>query len=163
MKKIIILIALALPMIASAQKFGYINTQELFALMPEAKQAEDSLLARQQSYQTMYEEMVTELQNKQKEYEAQAATASEAVNQLHQQELQDLYQRIQMFQQTIEQDLQTLRQNLLAPIHERMMKAIDKVGKAETYTYVLDSAATVFVGTDASDLMPAVKKELGIK
>ena len=31
MKKLIVMLALALPMLASAQKYGHINTQELFA------------------------------------------------------------------------------------------------------------------------------------
>ena len=38
MKKLIIAVLLALPIIASAQKFGHINTQELFAAMPEVAQ-----------------------------------------------------------------------------------------------------------------------------
>ena len=35
MKKLIIAMMLILPMAVSAQKFGHINTQELFAQMPE--------------------------------------------------------------------------------------------------------------------------------
>ena len=35
MKKIIILLALAMPMLVSAQKLGHVNTSELFAQMPE--------------------------------------------------------------------------------------------------------------------------------
>ena len=38
MKKIIIAVLLALPMLASAQKFGHINSQELFTQIPEVEQ-----------------------------------------------------------------------------------------------------------------------------
>ncbi len=38
MKKIIISLMLILPLAVSAQKFGHINTQELFAQMPEVNQ-----------------------------------------------------------------------------------------------------------------------------
>ena len=40
MKKLIIILALAMPMLASAQKFGHVNTQELFTQMPEIKDVE---------------------------------------------------------------------------------------------------------------------------
>ena len=55
------------------------------------------------------------------------------------------------------------QQELLAPIHERMSKAIKAVGEREKYTYIFDSAAMVHIGDDAIDATPAVKKELGIK
>ena len=57
MKKLIIILALALPMLAGAEttpKFGYINTQELFALMPELKAAQ----ARMDSLSKQYEDMI---------------------------------------------------------------------------------------------------------
>ena len=38
MKKIIIALLLIAPMALSAQKFGHINTQELFTQMPEVAQ-----------------------------------------------------------------------------------------------------------------------------
>ena len=37
MKKIIFMLALVLPMLVNAQKFGHINSQELLAAMPELK------------------------------------------------------------------------------------------------------------------------------
>ena len=50
MKKIIITLMLALPMLASAQKFGHINTQELFAQMPEVAQVKLKMDTIQNQY-----------------------------------------------------------------------------------------------------------------
>ena len=75
----------------------------------------------------------------------------------------EMQQRIQLFYQTAEQDIQKKQQELLTPVHERMSKAIKAVGEREAYTYIFDSAAMVHVGNDAKDVTPAVKKELGIK
>ena len=47
MRKIIITIMLALPMLASAQKIGHINTQELFAQMPEMTQVKLSITPKE--------------------------------------------------------------------------------------------------------------------
>ena len=74
-----------------------------------------------------------------------------------------MQQRIQLFYQTAQEDIQKKQQEMLAPIHEKMAKAIKTVGEREGYTYIFDSAAMVHIGNDAKDVTPAVKKELGIK
>ena len=107
--------------------------------------------------------MQEEIQKKMQDYQAQEATMADAVKQIRQQELQEMNQRIQLFYQTAEQDIQKKQQELLAPVHEKMSKAIKAVGERENYTYIFDSAAMVHIGADAIDVTPAVKKELGIK
>ena len=154
---------LALPMLASAQKFGHINTQELFAQMPEVAQVKLKMDTIQNQYETQLASMNEEIQKKAQDYQAQEATMADAVKQIRQQELQEMQQRIQLFYQTAEQDIQKKQQELLAPVHEKMAKAIKTVGEREGYTYIFDSAAMVHIGADATDATPAVKKELGIK
>lgn len=163
MKKIIITIMLALPMLASAQKFGHINTQELFSQMPEVAQVKLKMDTIQSQYENQLASMNEEIQKKAQDYQAQEATMADAVKQIRQQELQEMQQRIQLFYQTAEQDIQKKQQELLTPIHEKMTKAINVVGDREGYTYIFDSAAMVHIGADAIDATPAVKKELGIK
>ena len=163
MKKIIITIMLALPMFASAQKFGHINTQELFAQMPEVAQVKLKMDTVQAQYENQLASMNEEFQKKVQDYQTQEATMADAIKQIRQQELQEMQQRIQLFYQTAEQDIQKKQQELLAPVHERMTKAIKAVGERENYTYIFDSAAMVHIGPDAIDATPAVKKELGIK
>jgi outer membrane protein len=163
MKKIIIAIMLALPMIASAQKFGHISTQELFAQMPEVAQIKLQMDTINSQYENQLASMNEEFQKKYQDYQAQEATMADAIKQIRQQELQEMQQRIQLFYQTAEQDIQRKQQELLAPVHEKMAKAIKAVGEREGYTYIFDSAAMVHIGSDAQDVTPAVKKELGIK
>ena len=163
MKKIIIAVMLALPMLASAQKFGHINTQELFAQMPEMAQVRAQMDTVQSQYENQLASMNEEFQRKVQDYQAQEATMADAIKQIRQQELQEMQQRIQLFYQTAEQDIQKKQQELLAPVHEKMVKAIKAVGDREGYTYIFDSAAMQYVSESALDVMPAAKKELGIK
>lgn len=163
MKKIIIVMLLIAPMALSAQKFGHINTQELFAQMPEVAQIKLKMDTIQGQYEAQLASMNEEIQKKAQDYQAQEATMPDAVKQIRQQELQEMQQRIQLFYQTAEQDIQKKQQDLLTPVHERMAKAIKAVGERENYTYIFDSAAMVHIGNDAIDATPAVKKELGIK
>ena len=124
MKKIIITIMLALPMLDSAQKFGHINTQELFAQMPEVAQVKLKMDTVQAQYENQLASMNEEFQKKVQDYQTQEATMADAIKQIRQQELQEMQQRIQLFYQTAEQDIQKKQQELLAPVHERMTKAI---------------------------------------
>lgn len=163
MKKIIIAMMLALPMIASAQKFGHVNTQELFAQMPEMNQVKLKMDTIQNQYEMQLTSMNEEFQRKMQDYQSQEATMPDAVKQIRQQELQEMQQRIQLFYQTAEQDIQKKQQELLLPVHEKMVKAIKTVGDREGYTYIFDSAAMQYIAEGANDVMPAVKKELGIK
>jgi len=163
MKKLIIAMLLIVPMALSAQKFGHVNTQELFAQMPEVAQIRLKMDTIQSQYEAQLASMNEEIQKKAQDYQTQEATMAEAVKQIRQQELQEMQQRIQLFYQTAEQDIQKKQQELLTPVHERMAKAIKAVGEREGYTYIFDAAAMVHIGPDAQDAMPAVKKELGIK
>ena len=163
MKKIIITMMLILPMAVSAQKFGHINTQELFSQMPEVAVVKLKMDTIQGQYEAQLASMNEEIQKKMQDYQAQEATMADAVKQIRQQELQEMNQRFQLFYQTAEQDIQKKQQELLTPVHERMAKAIKAVGERENYTYIFDSQAMVHIGNDAIDATPAVKKELGIK
>jgi len=163
MKKIIISLLLILPMAVSAQKFGHINTQELFAQMPEVAKVKLQMDTVQAQYENQLASMNEEFQKKYQDYQAQEATMADAIKQIRQQELQEMQQRIQLFYQTAEQDIQKKQQELLLPVHERMAKAIKAVGTREGYTYIFDSAAMVHIGDDAKDVTSDVKKELGIK
>jgi len=164
MKKIIVILMMALPIMASAQKLGYINTQELFAQMPDVKVANAQLDSLQAYYENVLVTMREEYQKKLQDYQQKASTMTDAIKQISEEEIMTIQQRIQTTYETAQQDVQKKQQELLAPIHEKMAKAIQKVGEDNAYTYVFDSGvATVYVGKDATDLMPAVKKELGIK
>ena len=54
MKKIILMLAMVFPMLASAQKLAYINSQELFAQMPELKVVEQKLDSLNKEYEALY-------------------------------------------------------------------------------------------------------------
>lgn len=163
MKKILVILALALPMLASAQKFGHINTQELFTQMPELNGVKAKMDTLQNMYENQLASMQEEFNKKVQEFQQGQATMTDGVREFRQQELADLEQRIQTFYQTAQQDIQRKQQEYLAPIHEKMAKAIENVGQEKGYTYVFDSAAMLYIAPDANDIMSDVKAKLGIK
>ena len=163
MKKMILMLAMVLPILASAQKIGHVNSQEIMALMPETKQMGAKLDSLQSSYETQLANMQEEFNKKLTEFQQQQATMTAGVREFRQQELAEMEQRMQMFYQTVQQDLQAKQLEYLQPVRETLLNAIKKVGAAQACTYVMDQAGMLYIAPDALDLTPAVKAELGIK
>lgn len=167
MKKILKL-TLVLAMVFSsanvfAQKLATVNTQEIFAVMPETKEMQSQLDAFGKELQEQLEAIQVEFNNRYAEFEKNQATMNPTVKQMKQSELNGLQERYAQFQQIAQQDFAKKQQELAAPIQQKLDAAIEKVAKAAGYAGVFDSM--VFVYSDAAQIAninAAVKKELGI-
>ncbi|MCM4155294.1 OmpH family outer membrane protein [Gramella sp. AN32] len=161
-------IALALTIGATAftnaqSKVAHIATQDLVQSLPEYKSAMDQLEKLNKTYQAEIEDMTAEAQSTFQRYEAEAATKTEEENQKRATEIQSAQRRIQEHSANARQDLQKKENDLLRPVLEKVRAAIQKVARAKGYDYVLDSTTgTGVLLADGYDLMPDVKKELGI-
>ena len=72
--------------------------------------------------------------------------------------------KIQNFREAAAQQLEIKQNELMAPILEKLRKAIKEVAEANKFTYVVDDASLIYVPTDESlNLMPLVKAKLGLK
>ena len=108
--------------------------------------------------------MQEELQNKYTDYQERKAQLSELLRSTKEQEIRDLDQRIQTYQQSAQQRLQDKEKELLQPIIDRAKQAISDVAKENGYTYVFDtSAGALLYQQDSDDILPLVKKKLGLK
>ena len=76
-----------------------------------------------------------------------------------------MQQRIQGFQQTAQQDLQQKEAELFQPIMDKAQSAIEAVAKANGFTHVFDLGAggVLYFSEQSIDILPLVKKELGIE
>ena len=152
--------------VASAQvKIAHVNTAAILNAMPEKAKAEKSLEKYYGELQSQLQTMATEYQNKMQDYEANVATMSNLVKQSKEKEIVDIQNRIQQFQANAEQEFESKRGELLAPILDKIQNAINAVGKEKGYTYILDLAtgAAVYVGDAATDITKDVKAKLGVK
>ena len=163
MKKIFLVLALIAPMSLFAQKFGYVNTDEVLQAMPEVAQMKAQIDTISSQYESQMSLMQEEFQKKYQDYQQNSATMAQGIREMREQELSEMQQRIQTFYQTAEQDIQKQQQALFAPIQEKMQKAIQAVGEKEGYTYIFTGSALLYKSADALDVQPAVRKQLGIK
>jgi outer membrane protein len=150
--------------IAQKQKYGYINSDELMKIMPGADTAVAKYQSYAQSLDTILMTMQQELNSKYESFNNNQAKMSDLIKQTKTKELQDLQDRIKSFQTSAQEDLQKKQNELLQPIIDKAKSAIEKVAKANGYTLIIDSRQGILLYVAATeDILPLVKKELGIK
>lgn len=146
-------------------KLGHINTAELLSQMPEMKKAQDSLTAKDTEIRNQLAEMQKEYEKLMQEYQANQSTYTDLTRTAKEQAIQQLIERIQTFQNLAQQEMAKAQERLLQPIMEKANKAIQEVGKENGFTYIFDlsNGAVLYVAENAIDVLPLVKKKLGIQ
>lgn len=162
-KKLLLAIMIALPMSVFAQKFGVINTNQLMETLPEIKTVKEQMDAATKKYEDEFAKLQEEFNKKYQEFQALEESTPQTIKDRRMQEMQELDTKIQKFRETAAQDLQRQQQQLMAPIQENVMKAIQSVGAEGGFTFIFDNVVPLYVGTDVTDITPLVKTRLGIK
>ena len=145
-------------------KLAHINSTELMKVMPGVDTAQKAI----QEFAKLLEEeltaMRTEFDKKYAKFLEDQPLLPQGTQKVRMQELQDLENRINMFQEQAQSDMQEKQEELLKPIIDKAKKAIEEVAKENTYNYVFDSGMGVLLYSDESDdILNLVKKKLGIK
>lgn len=162
-KKLLLAIMIALPMSVFAQKFAVINTQQLMESMPEIKTVNEQLEAANKKYQDEFTKLQEEFQKKFEEFQGLEASTPQTIKERRMQEMQELENKIQQFRELAAQDIQRQQQQLMAPIQEKVVQAIQAVGAEGNYTFVFENMMPLYTGTDVTDITDTVKGRLGIK
>lgn len=151
---------------ASAQKFGYIDVNEVLMQMPGLDSVQIKLEKFQRELLGQLEIMQVEQNKKLDDYQKNSATMSEAVKQDKEREITNLGQRMQEFRQTAEQDMTAEQEKLLGPLLDQIEAAIEKVSKANSIIAVFNIGVPSLAYYDKAamtDLGPLVKRELKIQ
>ncbi len=145
-------------------KLGHINSNDLMQIMPGRDSAQTVLQKEVQDLEATLKTMQGEMEKRYNEYMENQAGWTELIRNTKQREIQDMGARIQEFQENAQKQLQERESTLLKPIIDRAKKAIEDVAREGGYTYILDAGtAAVLYSQDSDDIMPLVKKKLGLK
>lgn len=145
-------------------KTGYINFQQMIAMMPESKLAGDSLNIFQEKLNADGQQLVAEYTKKVTEYDSTQANLSVAMKEVKINEIKSLSANIQKYKEMSEQAMNGREQQLLAPILDKAKKILKAVANEKGYTLVIDNSRdAVLVSAEADDLMTAVKAKMGIR
>jgi outer membrane protein len=153
---------------ANAQtfKFGHINGTEILQILAERDSLESNIEKVRKDLAALLSELDAEYQKKITEFSENQDKWSSVVKDSKQAELMDMQRRAKIQSDNAEARFQQEYQKLLEPIHKKYKDAVDKVGKANGFTYIYDISAgnPIFVNeTQSTDIGALVKKELGIK
>lgn len=163
---VILFASMALAMPGQAQsnaKFGYVDSNELLALMPEKDSVEVRLREYQAYLEEQIQEMFNEYESKVNAYRANQSTMSNIIKQTREREIADLEERITQFQQTAESDFQNKQAELYNPLIEKARRAIKQVAEEHGYTYIFDvSIGSLLYWEKGENVLPLVKKEMGL-
>lgn len=163
MKKILVMIMMLAPMAAFAQKFAHLNSQELITSLPEAIRVQGELEAQGKIFENELKAMQDELQKKADDYDKNKNTMNATKQAETEQQLQELYGKIQQAAQDNQQAFNKMQQEKLGPILDKVRKAIEAVAKAGNYVYVmeLEGGQPLYINTALSeDITAKVKAQL---
>lgn len=170
MKKGLIVVVLALLTFggnAMAQKnikLGHINSNDLMQIMPGRDSAQAALQKEVEDLQAEFATLQKEYETKVNDYMAKRDQLSELIRKTKENDLQAMATRLEENRQKAEKQLEERQEALLKPIVDRAKKAIEEVGKENGYTYIFDAGVgAVLYSQDSDDIMPLVKKKLGLK
>jgi len=162
---IVALAGMGMSLRAQNLKFGHINSQELLKSMPENDSAQAQLQRFVKQLQDQMDELQVEYNKKLQDYQAQQDQLTDLIRKTKEQELMNLQKNIQDFQAAAQQEMQKKQQELLQPIIDKANNAIKEVARENGFIYIFDvSAGTILYYSEKSvDILPMVKKKLGIE
>lgn len=149
---------------AQSFKTGHVNRDEIIMAMPDYDTAMQKYNTFGQELTNAMELMQVEYNNKLDQYEKDSKILTEIVKTNKVQELTDMQNRINNFQQQAQAQLQDKQTELLNPIIERAGVAINAVAKEGGFLYIYDVRTLVYFDpVKSTDIGPLVKTRLGIK
>jgi outer membrane protein len=159
---------LPLSLFAQELKFGHINREALLKEMPEALEAQRKLESKILDYKTETSKLENELTKKVDEFKKVSATLDPAIRAAREAELNSMYENIQKFTATAQEELQKTQMELMMPIEDKINKAINAVGDENGFMYIFEKfdnqvQTVLYYSPKSTDILPLVRKKLGLK
>lgn len=168
-KKILLAIAIALPLFgASAQstvKIGLVDTSAIIQALPDTQEAQKKVADASKKYEDEYARLGEEMKRMYDELQNMKEDELPAIRERKIREFQDYQNKVQTFEQTAQQDLQRMQQELMAPIFQKIKAAVESVGKENNFSMIQDNnpQMTFYFADPVVDITPMVKAKLGLK
>jgi outer membrane protein len=164
-------LSLLVPSAVSAQrKVGYINMNDLIAVMHETAQARKTLQAYSDSLSTAEGGLQQEFTTKRDAFFRDSASLDATTKEAHRRVLQKIIQQDGEFRASAKAQLDSLQRALMAAVVTKAEDAVAATAKANGYAYVFRKVSGtsdqqqefVILGPEGDDLLPQVKKQLGL-
>jgi len=166
-KKILLVAAILIPMLASAQtlKIGLVDQSDILSKMPETEAAQKQIADISKKYDDEYKKLVEEMNRRIEDFKQMKEDELPAIKERKARDIEDYQSKIQQFENTAMQEIQKMNQELMAPIVQKIRSAIESVGKEGGYSLIQDKnpQLTIYFAAPVVDITPEVKAKLGVK
>lgn len=166
LKKLLLVAALLFPMLASAQtlKIGLVDTNEVFAKMPESTAAQKQIEEVSKKYDDEYTKLGEEMKRMYDELQNMKEDELPAIRERKTRGFTDYQQKIKQFEEQAMADLQKMQQDLMAPIMQKIRGAVESVGKEGNYSLIQEKnpQLTIYFDSPVVDITNEVKAKLGL-
>ena len=110
------------------------------------------------------QDLAKEFETKATQFSKDSASLTASMKEIKRNELVEMYQKVQNWNQIAQDKYNQKAQEKIAPIRTKAFDAIKAVAKEKGYGYILDASTNVLlVAPPGDDIMSLVKAKLGIK
>lgn len=166
-KRLILAIAVILPMSVFAQKFGVVDLESVFQSMPEYTTMRTTLDEATKKYETEFQQLREELDKLVAEFQtlSQDPNTPQTITERRLNDIQERQQKIDQFRATAQQDLNRLSETLAAPIQQKISEAVKTVGTEGQFTFIFpnEQGLLLYQGANVENITDAVKAKLNVK
>ena len=143
-------------------KIGHVDIAEILAALPARDSAAAVIEKETKEMQSTYDDMTAVYNRMLDDYEKEQSNFSEVVKKSKESELLDKEKRLQEFEQNASAKLQKRNSELIQPILNKILKAVDKVAGENGFTYILDvsKGSVVYTSKDSQNINQMVLKIL---
>lgn len=156
-----ILLSLVFAIGAGAQKYGYVNTEELVLSLPEVKEANTVIEKMRDSLGLILDGKISDLEKKYRDLESRIDDISPNQQKKELQALKAEENEIGKFEQSLNNKLLLKSQELMTPIQEKINKALQEVASEGNYLYIFDgSIGNILYADESTDISGLIKAKL---
>ncbi len=148
---------------AAAQSggLGYIDSQRILAQAPGTTEAQRTFEEDMARYRTELEQLGTQLDSLQNNYNQQQATLATDVREQRQQEIQQKFMEYQQRTAELEETAQQRQAELVGPIMQRISEVIEQIRSEGGYAMIFDTSTGALITADPQlDLTEQVLERL---
>lgn len=143
-------------------KIGHVDINQIMNALPQRDSAAAVLEKETKEIQSTFDDMTVVYNKMMDEYEKGQSAYSALVKKNKETELLDKEKRLREFEQNASSNLQKRNAELIQPIIDKIIRAVDKVSSENGFTYILDvsKGSVVYTSKDSQNINPLVLKIL---
>lgn len=146
---------------AGSQKFGYFDLQTVLDQSKYGKQAREDFKREKEKIKGDMDEKATKFKTAKEELDKKKAVMDESAKNKKNKEIQEMQQEGEKFIMEANAKLNKLSNELMAPIVDKVLEIVKKMGKDDKYDYIIEvGKGGIVYATDKDDLTKKVIEEL---